>query len=65
MTLDITQFNAQALCSRKLWQMVNTPTDRSIGETELQQAINELATRRHYLAELGRIGKLGEDNQGV
>ena len=56
--MNTTSFNASELCSRKLWQMVNTPPDPKISEDELREAIAELATRRHYLAELERSGKL-------
>ena len=53
-----TTFNAQELCSRKLWQIINTPKGRDISESELREAISELASSRHYLTELERIGKL-------
>ena len=53
-----TTFNAQELCSRKLWQIINTPQGRDVSESELREAISELASRRHYLTELERIGKL-------
>lgn len=54
-----TNFDASELCSRKLWQMVNNTDSMSIAESELQKAISELAARKHYLAELDRMGKLG------
>ncbi len=50
-------FDASALCSRKLWQLVSN-REHLIGEHELQQAVSELAARRHYLEELHKIGKL-------
>lgn len=55
-----TIFNASELCSRKLWQLVNNTDDKSVAENELQKAISELAARKHYLAELSRMGKLGD-----
>ena len=54
MTNRSNEFIASELCSRKLWQLVNS----DVSNTELQQAIEELTERRHYLAELSRIGKL-------
>jgi len=59
--MTINKFNAQELCSRKLWEIVNTApgTAQDINESELRDAINELAERRHYLAELTEIGKAG------
>ena len=59
MNMNIVEFNAQELCSRKLWQMVNTTDDKSVSKNALQQAIDELTTRRHYLAQLRETGKLG------
>lgn len=51
-------FNASELCSRKLWQIVTETGDDAASEAELQAAIEELTTRRDYLAELSRLGKL-------
>ena len=62
--MDNTRFNARELCSRKLWQLVNTPTGKKVSDDELAEAITELATRRHYLAQLQETGKLGEHKQG-
>ena len=59
MILDNTDFNASELCSRKLWQIVNNNDAQRVAESELRQAIRELTARKHYLAELARIGKLG------
>lgn len=58
MNIETIHFDASELCSRKLWQLVNTPAERDISEAELREAIAELAARRHYLEELQRIGKL-------
>lgn len=58
MNIETISFDASELCSRKLWQLVNAPSEKDISETELKEAIAELASRRHYLEELQRIGKL-------
>ncbi len=56
MTVETLRFNASELCSRKLWQLINA--DNHISTSQLEEAISELATRRHYLAELAQMGKL-------
>jgi len=57
--MTLHRFNAQELCSRKLWELVkNNPQQHSINDMELSEAIEELAERRHYLTELTEIGKL-------
>lgn len=61
MTLATKQFNARELCSRKLWQLVSEEDTQAISSRELEQAVKELASRRHYLAELAQIGKLESD----
>ena len=58
--LESNEFNASELCSRKLWQLVNEGDADSAANTELEQAVQELTARRHYLAELARMGKLGD-----
>jgi hypothetical protein len=59
MTITRNKINPQELCSRKLWELVSTTSHKShISESELLEAIAELAERRHYLAELEEIGKL-------
>ena len=63
--METTGFNASEFCSRKLWEIVNTQQDKQISERELAEAISELATRRHYLAELREIGKLEERSTGA
>ncbi len=60
MTIQTQQFDARELCSRKLWQLVNTRTDGAVSDTEVKQAVAELAARRHYLEELKQLGKLGQ-----
>ncbi|TDG15010.1 hypothetical protein E2F43_01855 [Seongchinamella unica] len=59
MTLQANEFDASELCSRKLWQIVTSEEDARMSRDQLTQAIQELATRRRYLAELSRMGKLG------
>lgn len=56
--MNTIRFNPSELCSRKLWQLVNTQTDESIDETALREAIAELAARRHYLEQLQQIGAI-------
>ena len=51
-------FSAQALCSRKLWELVTTNPEESVGEAQLREAVAELELRRHYLSELQQLGKL-------
>ncbi len=64
--LNTRQFDASELCSRKLWQLINNEDDSSPAEAnELEQAVNELTARRHYLAELAQIGKLGSPNHNA
>ena len=59
MTIQVNKFNASEFCSRKLWQLVSNEADARVGRDQLQQAVEELANRRHYLAELSRMGNLG------
>jgi hypothetical protein len=61
--MNTIRFNAQELCSRKLWQLVNTQTSKKVSSDELAEAIGELATRRHYLAQLQETGKLEQYKQ--
>ena len=63
--METTGFNASECCSRKNWQIVNRQQDKQISDRELAEAISELATRRHYLAELREIGKLEERSTGA
>jgi len=57
--MSVTQenFKAQELCSRKLWEVVTTPAD-DYTDSDLAQAVAELAQRRHYLEQLKDLGKL-------
>ena len=58
MTDTHTTFDPQALCSRKLWDIISQDTSRTLAESDLQAAIQELQQRRHYLEELTELGKL-------
>ena len=51
-----TQFNASELSSRKLWELVSGIDEQTPARTELEEAVQELAERRHYLSELKQIG---------
>jgi hypothetical protein len=53
-------FRAEEFCSSKLWQIVSEPP-ASASKADLEAAIAELAQRRHYLAELEKIGKYPND----
>ena len=48
-------FKAQELCSRKLWQLVSEFDQEPIAKADLEAAIAELESRRHYLAELAGL----------
>lgn len=58
--MDTAKFNAEELCSRKLWQLLNAETDNNINDGELTEVIAELAKRRHYLEQLQATGKLSQ-----
>jgi hypothetical protein len=60
--MNMVKFNAQELCSRKLWQMVNATQENAISKMELEEAVAELARRQHYLEELQEIGKLEDEH---
>lgn len=65
MKMNTTTFKPQEFCSRKLWQIVNTEAGARVDDADLQEAIAELATRRHYLAELQETGKLEGQSPGA
>lgn len=50
-------FNPAELCSRKLWQLV-AGSQNTLDAAAQQRALEELAQRRRYRAELERLGKL-------
>ena len=58
--METVKFNAEELCSRKLWQLLITETDKNINDNDLSEVIAELAKRRHYLEKLQEIGKLSQ-----
>ena len=53
-------FRAEEFCSSKLWEIVSTQP-ASASQADLEAAVAELAQRRHYLAELEKIGKYKND----
>jgi hypothetical protein len=55
MTSNTSTFNPQELCSRKLWDIVNTRSEHSESKAHLEAAIAELEERRGYLSELHHI----------
>jgi hypothetical protein len=59
MTSGTNIFNPQELCSRKLWDMVNTGSVQSENKAQLDAAIAELEERRSYLTEMQHIGITG------
>lgn len=58
--METVKFNAEELCSRKLWQLLNTETEKNINDTDLSDVIAELAKRRGYLEKLQETGKLSQ-----
>ena len=59
--MTLNEFNAQELCTRKLSELVkNNPQEHTITDAELNEAIQELAQRRHDLTELSESGILGK-----
>jgi hypothetical protein len=63
--MNTEKFNPRELCSRKLWQLVSTETDEQVSARELQEAVAELAARRHYLDQLQQIGALQDRRSGA
>lgn len=58
MSTNNIQFNPGELCSRKLWQLIQSETNTALDQQLLREAVAELASRRHYLAELEHLGRL-------
>ncbi len=56
MNAEYQNFNAQELCSRKLWEIVSRSESEMAGSEQLKAALDELASRRHYLTELQQAG---------
>jgi hypothetical protein len=52
---EVQTFNAEELCSSKLWEIVCTEADAAGSRAELEAAVAELSVRRHYLAELAQL----------
>jgi hypothetical protein len=63
MTSGTSTFIPQELCSRKLWDMVNSDCADSANKAQLDAAIAELEERRSYLEELQHIGKASTKSQ--
>lgn len=51
-----TEFKASDLSSRKLWEIISGLDESQPAQTDLEEAIQELSVRRHYLNELRQIG---------
>ncbi len=58
--MNTEKFNAQELCSRKLWQLLNAGTGDGVNDSELDEVVAELVKRRHYLEKIQEMGKLGD-----
>jgi hypothetical protein len=56
MNAEYQNFNAQELCSRKLWEIVTDSETEKTSSEQLKAALDELASRRHYLTELQQAG---------
>lgn len=56
MNAEYQNFNAQELCSRKLWEIVTHSETEKTSSDQLKAALDELASRRHYLNELQQAG---------
>mgnify|MGYP001828933024 CR=1 FL=1 len=63
--MNTVKFDPTQLCSRKLWQLVNTETDEKVSARELREAIAELASRRQNLEKLQQFGILEQANKGA
>jgi len=57
MSVSPNNFNAEDFCSRKLLEIVHAP-QAGFSNADLEQAVAELAVRRHYLEQLRELGKL-------
>ena len=56
MNTEHQHFNAQDLCSRKLWEIITHAEPEEASTEQLKAAVDELAVRRHYLNELQQAG---------
>lgn len=62
--MNTSRINARELCSRKLWQLAETPSEAQISADELAEVIAELAKRCQDLDQLRHIDQLKEAHQG-
>ena len=63
--MDKVKFDPTQLCSRKLWELISTENDDQVGERELKEAIEELASRRQNLEKLQQTGVLERSDKNV
>ncbi len=63
--MDKVKFDPTQLCSRKLWELISTENDDQVGERELREAIEELASRRQNLEKLQQTGVLERSDKNV
>ncbi len=63
--MDKVKFDPTQLCSRKLWELISTENDDQVGERELREAIEELASRRQNLEKLQQTGVLERTDKGA
>ena len=63
--MDKVKFDPTQLCSRKLWELISTESDEQVGERELKEAIEELASRRQNLEKLQQTGVLKRADKGA
>ena len=63
MNINRDRFDPREFSSRKLWQLVNTPSGGEVSEQELRDAIAELARRRRHLDKLRESGVLDDRRQ--
>jgi hypothetical protein len=63
--MDKVKFDPTQLCSRKLWELISTESDEQVGERELKEAIEELASRRQNLEKLQQTGVLKRTDKGA
>lgn len=62
--MNTARINAQALSSRKLWQLAETRSNDQISADELSDVIAELARRCHDEEQLRELDKLEKAHQG-
>ena len=62
--MNTSRINAQALSSRKLWQLAAARYSTEMSAEELSEVIAELAKRCHDQDQLRELNKLEEERQG-